>query len=290
MIRKLFLSAITALIASTAAANDECPPLNASPETRAVICRMLAAHGDMARWRAAPSVEFHHVMRIPDSPEVWNSWETTEQGRRRTYQEWPLDKARIAYDGARTWSANWQKGNPPSFMVNTVYYFLNLPWIVFDPGVRLGAPGAGTLPGDPVSYTTVKMTVDPGVGATSNDYYTIYIDPKTGLMKATEYIVTHAALLDVFGLPPDRTFLGPFIHVYDSYMKVDGLAIPSSYRTFNPEGKVYGLHEVKEFSLSKAFDEKRLEMPADGKVDTSDPKRRKVQSSGGPSSSKGGKE
>ena len=47
---------------------------------------------------------------------------------------------RLAWDGRRAWSENWNAPYPPRFMALLNYYFLNLPWLTSDPGVILGDP------------------------------------------------------------------------------------------------------------------------------------------------------
>lgn len=240
-----------------------------------VVKKMIEAHGGWAKWDAAPAVQFRHVLVAPSDPDdAWVSVETIEQGRRRAYLDWPRDGAFIAFDGTRTWSTNWKRGNPPSFMVHLAYYFLNLPWLTQDDGVHLSDVGKGRIPGDDREYLTVKMTFGAGVGETPDDYYTIYIDPETYRMRATEFIVTHAAVLDLFKAPPEVKFIGPLIHVYEDYGTFDGLLIPTKYSTYAPNGQVYGNHTVEDISFRVEFDASKVQMPENGVIDTSDPKKR----------------
>ena len=108
--------------------------------------------------------------------------------------------------------------------------------------------------GDDREYITVKMTFEAGVGETPDDYYTIYIDPETNRMRATEFVVTHAAMLDLFKAPPEAKFIGPLIHVYEEYGTYDGLVIPTRYTTYTPNGRQYGNHTVEDISFSVRCD------------------------------------
>ena len=273
MIRRLLLLGLIAMLAPAAYAQR---PAAAQELAR----RVIAAHGGMAKWKAAPTVRFTHVMFQPGLPEGENPWwihvETVEQGSRRTYQDWPLDDAQIANDGKIVWSTNWDKGNPPRFMSGLTYYFLNLPWLTQDSGVKLSGPGKGKLPDSEKEYLTLRMTYEGEAGDTPDDYYVLYIDPETYLMAGTEYVVTYATMLDLFKLPPEVKFIGPLFHIFDDYATVDGLTLPSRYHTHGPPaGKVYGEHTVLDISFRDRFDESRLEMPAGAVIDDSDPKRRK---------------
>ncbi|MCP4200713.1 MAG: hypothetical protein GY769_02110 [bacterium] len=240
-----------------------------------VIQRTIEAHGGMEAWHRAPTISYEHTYVNPADPkDPWVSRETIEQGRRRAYLDWPRDNARMAYDGARTWSLNWKRDNPPKFHTHLAYYFLNLPWLTQDPGVRLEGSGTGMIPGDPKEYLTVTMTFAPSTGDTPDDYYVLFIDPETHVMKGTEYIVTYAAMLDLFGLPPEATRVGPFFKVYDEYVTVDGLTVPARYRTLSPTGDSYGDHFVRDVSFREPFDASRLAMPPGAAIDDSDPRHR----------------
>lgn len=235
---------------------------------------MIEAHGGLDAWRAKRTLSYRHTMVAPYAPDdPWVSVEVVDNSSRREYQEWPLDHARIAYDGEQVWSVNWKRANPPKFMVNMAYYFINLPWLTRDDGVNIGELGQGKLPGEEKTYVTVMMTFDPGVGETPEDYYKLFVDPDTGLLKGVEYIVTYGAMLDLMKLPADQTYLGPLTKVYTSYEEIDGLKVPATYRTFAPNGQVYGEHKVENFAFDGPFDESMLQMPEGAVVDHSSAKR-----------------
>jgi len=235
---------------------------------------MIEAHGGLDAWKAKPALSYKHTMVAPYEPnDPWVSVEVVDQATRREYQDWPLDEATIAFDGTEVWSVGWKRANPPKFMVNMAYYFINLPWLTQDDGVNIGELGEGTLPGEDKTYVTVMMTFDPGVGETPEDYYKLFVDPDTGVLKGVEYIVTYGAMLDLMGLPAEQTYLGPLTKVFTSYEVVDGLKLPTSYRTFGPDGNVYGEHTVENLSFNRSFDTERLKMPEDAVVDHSSGKR-----------------
>lgn len=236
------------------------------------VCHMMIeAHGGMEKWASAPTVSLQHELTSPQDPDdVWRSIEVTEQGSRRSYQEWPLEEARIASDGKETWSLNWKRKNPPKFMVNLAYYFLNLPWITQDNGVNLNYEGLGRFPTAEKDYWKVRMTFDAGVGESPDDYYTIFVDPESHRMAATEFVVTYGAMLDLFQVPEEVTAIGPLYHVYDEFGRFDGLVVPTSYRTFfvNAE-RLYGNHTVSHISFTQSFDASRLQRPKGAIVDQS---------------------
>ena len=243
------------------------------PETKELIEMMIEAHGGMDIWRTAPTLSYVHEMVDPAKPDdSWLSHEVIEQGRRRLYQDWPLDQGKLAYDGEKVWTVNWGRGNPPGMMAFVSYFFLNLPWITQDDGVMLEEPRQGTVPDTaPASdkqYLIVRMRYNPETtGASPYEYFDLYIDQDTYLLKGVNYTMTYRPLMDLFGVPKDVNFLGPLFKVYKSYTEVDGLHLPTEYDTYG-RGRLYGIHTVKEYSLKATFDESRLKMPRNGIIDS----------------------
>ena len=231
-----------------------------------IIKEMISAHGGMEKWRSAPTVSFedHFLQAGAQKPTV--SQVTVEQGRRRAYLDFPELKARIAWDGKRAWSENWQAPVPPRFMALLNYYFLNLPWLATDSGVNLNEPGKGKLWDDPTEYITVKMTFDAGIGDTPDDYYVLYIEPKTRRLKACEYIVTYASML-----PPGAKATPPHILVYESFATVEGLIVPTRYSIFEKNHKLLATCEIRNWSFKKPFDSARMTVPPGAIMDKSTP-------------------
>ncbi|MCI0619000.1 hypothetical protein L0244_39005, partial [bacterium] len=190
-------------------------------ESHEIIAAMITAHGGMEKWKSAPTVSFEDQFLQAGAPKPMTSRVTVEQGRRRAYLDFPESNARIGWNGKEAWSENWKAPIPPRFLALLNYYFLNLPWLTSDPGVRLGEPGKAKLWDDPTEYTTVKMTFGAGVGDTPDDYYVLYIEPKSHRLKACEYLATYAAVVPPGSKPT------PHILVYETFATVDGLVVPT---------------------------------------------------------------
>lgn len=231
-----------------------------------VVDAMIAAHGGMERWKNAPTVSFTDTWTMGGSSEGRTSRVMVEQGKRRATIDMVGSDARMAWDGTTAWSLDWQSPVPPRFLALLNYYFLDLPWLMKDPGVVLDAPGTRTLWDDPKIYTTIRVTFEPGTGDTPDDYYVLYIDPGTHRLHACEYIVTYADLL-----PPGVEHTPPHILVYDEYETVDGLLVPARFTIYQEDHSVYARCDVTDWSFTKPFDASRLIMPEGGKVDTSRP-------------------
>ena len=232
-----------------------------------VVAKMIEAHGGSEKWRSAPTVSFQDALQPAGAPSPMISRVTVEQGARRAYLDFPEMGAQISWDGNQAWSEHWQGPYPPRFLALLSYYFANLPWLAADPGVNLSEPGTGRLWDDPIEYITVKLTFEPGVGDTPDDYYILYIHPSSYRLKAAELTVTYAAVL-----PPDVDALIEII-VYDEFATVDGLTVPIKASVYGKDRSPLASLEWRDWSFSKRFDESRMVMPSNAVLDTSSPTR-----------------
>ena len=236
----------------------------AGRETRQIVDAMIEGHGGFEAWSSAPTVSFECTFLPAGAPSALVSREVIEQGTRRAYIDYPGSEMRVAWDGERAWSKEWSGPYPPRLMALMNYYFLNLPWLTLDPGVFLGDPETARLWDDPTEYVTIKMTFGEGVGDTPDDYYVLYINPTTHLLKACRFIVTYAEILpDGVESTPDH------ILVYDEFETVDGLTVPTRCSIYELDQTPYASSEIVNWSFSKPFDSSRMIMPEGGVVDTS---------------------
>jgi hypothetical protein len=242
-------------------------PLVAQTKTsRDVVAAMITAHGGMEKWRSAPTVSFEDHCKQTGAPQPMVSQVTVEQGRRRAYLDFPELKARITWDGKEAWSENWKVPVPPRFLASLNYYFLNLPWLAMDRGVKLGNPGKRKLWNDSTEYITVKMTFDAGVGDTPEDYYLLYIDPKSNRLKASEYIVTYASIL-----PPGTKATPANTAIFEDFGTVEGLVVPTRYTIYDNNHSVIVTCEIRNWSFKKPFDAARMTKPPGAVIDNSSP-------------------
>lgn len=230
-------------------ATQAAAPARATPQ---IVLDMIAAHGGMDPWRAAPTVSFQDEFGTPGSPPSI-SRVTVEQGSRRAYVNYPGTSASAMWDGEKAWSKSWGFPFPPRFTLLLNYYFLNLPWLTMDPGVKLAQQGTRRLWNDPTEYVTVMMTFAPGTGDTPDDYYRLYIDPATKRLKACGYVVTYRSLL-----PKGESSSPEHILVFDAHDTVAGLIVPVKYTIYELDHKTYATCAVRDWSFDRPFDEARV--------------------------------
>jgi hypothetical protein len=231
-----------------------------------VVEEMIEAHGGMVKWRSAPTVTFEDQWRADGKRMGGPVRITVEQTTRRTYHDYLGTDTRLAWDGTKAWSENWESQAPPRFLALLNYYFVNLPWLTMDDGVNLSDVGTATLRDDPTEYVTVRMTFEPGVGDTPDDYYVLYIHPQTKQLKGCRYVVTYKALL-----PEGEKMTPEHVLVFDSYERVDGLLVPTHFSIYQVDGTPYAECEITNWSFHEPFDESRMTMPPGAVVDESQP-------------------
>jgi hypothetical protein len=236
------------------------------PEAPSIVIAMIEAHGGMATWRSARTVSFEDEFKGAADSAGSVSRVMVDQEKRRAYIDTPATGEQIAWDGERAWSINWKQSYPPRFLALLNYYFLNLPWLTMDPGVKLATAGEDSLWDDPAKYKIVKMSFMPGTGDTPGDTYRLYIDPESKRLKACAYTVTYRALL-----PDSVDSMPEHILVYEDFATVEGLVVPTRYTIYSTDRTPLAICEIRDWSFDRPFNEKRMTMPDSAIVDESKP-------------------
>ncbi|MDT0293933.1 DUF6503 family protein [Mesonia ostreae] len=124
------------------------------------------------------------------------------------------------YDGAR-------------FDMFTWTYFFALPFKLTDRGTNWQDLKENEL--NETQYETAKLTFGDNIGDAPDDWYVIYSDKQTKLMKAAAYIVT-------FGKDTATAEENPHAIVYDNYFSVNGVAFAKEWFFYNwsEEKGIYG--------------------------------------------------
>lgn len=233
-------------------------PTYSSEETKNLIEKMIKAHGGMNKWKNAPTISYTHDMVDPRKPDDhWLSEETHQQGSRRSYHQWTADEAVLINDGENIWAEGWKRLNPPPMMARVSYFFINMVWITQDDIANLELRESTEVSSieEGKQFKTVRLTF---TGSSPHEYFDMFIDPDTYLLRGVNYTVTDKDLFKAFGLPESTKFMGPLLKVYKEYETVGGLKLTTRYDTYRPNGQSYGIHIVSDYDLTKAFDETKL--------------------------------
>lgn len=277
--RAPLIALVALLAAASARAQDHRPVDPAEPARRAaegkqrlaaagkageIVLRGIERHGGLDAWFAGKALRFdYRYDPVGEAPPV-ETTQVIDLLASRAYHDIKTPGAgRFAFNGERAWikleDAAFQM--PPRFWSLTPYYFVGLPFVLGDPGVKLEVIGddpaaAGLPPAD-----VIKVTYESGTGDAPDDYYIAYFARDDGRLLAVRYIVTYEPLLAKRGgkAGPEKLL------VYDDFQKVGPLTLARShaFHAF-PDGKrgEKGTDAgPSAIEYGATFDEARLVMP-----------------------------
>lgn len=110
------------------------------------------------------------------------------------------------------------------FDIFTWQYFFALPFKLTDPGTVWEAGELRSL--DSIEYKTAKLSFEDAIGDSPDDWYVIYQDPETRLLKAAAYIVT-------FNTNKQEAEQNPHAIVYSNFETVNQVSIASKWSFHN---------------------------------------------------------
>ena len=194
-----------------------------------LVAKAIAAHGGLEAWLRRGTIAFtfdyqplgqpQRRMHTRSIVDLWRSRAMqTELGEGAD--------ARLGWDGRQAWIVPDAKAFPigPRFWATTPYYFVGMPFVLADPGVRFEQLGNRMLDGKP--HVAVKATFAPGTGDSPDDYYVVYLDPATSQMRALGYIVAYPGFFKPGQHSPEKLMR------YTEFASVDGLQFAHRLDTF----------------------------------------------------------
>jgi len=251
--------------------------LNAS-EGGQMVLASIEAHGGLEAWYAAPTSAYVWEYSNVPSNMRFSSRLVADNRTRRVYhdlfafgtpEEVEEVEASFAWDGADAWISPGERRQPnPRFWSLTGYYFQSIPFVLADPGVRFRILPPEELNG--VAHQRVMAYYDAGVGDSPGDLYVLYLDPDTERVAAIVYTVTFGRSYQPSEDGPAAPTSGTLFY-YQDYVTVDGLTVPTRFRGYawlnGEQGTFRNEAWVSEISFRVPFDESRLVMPADARIE-----------------------
>lgn len=148
---------------------------------------------------------------------------TPQVGRSRLELE---DGTVAVFDGERAWVSPAGTELPQArFHLLTWPYFLAAPFKLRDPGAHL--EDLGTRAHDGVEHPAARLTFDPGVGDSPDDWYVVYRDPATERLAALAYVVTYG------GRSAEEAGAEPHAITYHDFEQVDGATLSTTWRMWH---------------------------------------------------------
>ena len=188
-------------------------------EAAAFAASIEAAHGK-GPWAAAKALQARLSLTFGGRPALAGTilFRTNLAASRIELEDGTV----AVFDGASAWVApSSSKLERARFHLLTWPYFAALPMKLRDPGTHLRALGKRSLRGKP--YEASRLTFDPGVGDTPDDWYVLYRDPSSGRLAAAAYIVT-------YGKEAAAASKEPHAITYEDYVPVGGAQVATTWK------------------------------------------------------------
>ena len=180
--------------------------------------QVFEAHGGINTWKNMKSLVF-------DIPKP-NATETHTVNLHTREDKIVTPNHTIGYNGTKTWLLDTKgefKGDAV-FYHNLMFYFYAMPFVLGDDGIVYEETEPVVFEGK--GYPGIKISYNPGVGASYKDLYFIHFDPKTKKMAWLGYSVSYRS-----GEVSNKY---SWIH-YNDWTTVNGLLLPKSITWHNVE-------------------------------------------------------
>lgn len=194
-----------------------------APEREGLVHEIAEAHGEQSLY-AMPALTTDVTVRFLGRPFL-DARMTYEAASGRVRLDY-ADGGVAVFDGQDAWVSglSGEAVGMARFHLLTWPYFLAAPWKLDDPGAHATPASTAALRGE-VKATT-RVTFEPGVGDTPDDWYVVYADPASKELDALAYVVT-------FGTSLEEAAAEPHVATYEEWTTVDGLRLPTRLAFWN---------------------------------------------------------
>lgn len=196
-------------------------------EAGKLVWRSIEAHGGLERWFANGPLFFRFDYQPAGDRTARDTYNTVDTWSARARQELADNRDKqFGWDGKRAW----QRPADGEFKINarfwalTPYYFVGMPFVLADSGVRLEKTGTAELHGS--QHDVIKATFGEGVGDSPDDYYIVYLDSESGHFGGLRYIVSYP------GFFPDGGHSDEKLMVFEGEQTVGGITFAETFPTY----------------------------------------------------------
>ena len=198
-----------------------------------IVWKCIEAHGGLANWYRNGPLFFHYNYQPVSGRTPRNTYQTIDTWSARARHEMASNRDReYGWDGERAWYAppDWEPPYDVKFWALTPYYFVGMPFVLADPGLTLSYQGQDDIEG--TLYDVVRVTFG-HVGISPDDFYVLYIEPKSHRLGALRYIVSYPKYFPEGGHSPEK------LMTYDGAQRIGGILFAQRYRFYmwDPEKK-----------------------------------------------------
>ena len=198
-----------------------------STEGGRLVWQAIGAHGGLARWYANGPLAFTYTYQPVDGRDPIATHQVVDPWGSRAVHQLVGDTAvSFGWTGREAWvhPAGAEIGTNARFWSLTPYYFVAMPFVLADPGVRHAAEGTWTHEGK--TYNLVRITFEPGTGDAPDDYYVVLLDSATHRVAGLRYVVSYPGFFPEGGHTPET------IMWYTGAQTAEGITFQQGFRSF----------------------------------------------------------
>ena len=223
-------------------------------EAGRTVLAAIDAHGGLATWYGNGPLGFRYAYtRLdstgqPSSAPPLDTRQTVDTWSSRAVHTLAADSTvRFGWTGIEAWAVPSAEAVPtdPRFWALTPYYFIGMPFVLADPGVRLETAAPLTVEGR--TYDQTHVTFAPGTGDAPDDYYYLLTDSETGRVGGVRYVVSYGPFNPDGGHTPETIML------YDGAQTVGGVVLQEGFRSFRWAGDGPGMPRAQGTLTEAAF-------------------------------------
>lgn len=197
-----------------------------------LLMQVVKAHGGLEPWTTAGSIAFDYDssrVGAPDQRRYTRSQVNLSDRRAVQVELGEGADAKLGYDGQESWIVPTPESFPssPSFWAVTPFYFVGIPWVFADPGVKVDVLAPIVIPQTGVDepLPSLKVTFEAGTGDAPDDFYIVHTHPETHQIVAIRYIVSSPKIFPEGGHSPEK------ISLWSGFSTVDGLLFPGHFES-----------------------------------------------------------
>lgn len=199
--------------------------MDASPGGQ-LIAAAIEVHGGLADWYSKTPLHFRFNYQPLDQGGPRDTRILNDYVNARAIHTMVSDpEVTYGWDGQQAWISDTSAdpGTSVRFWALTPYYFEGLPFVLADEGINYELLEPTEWQG--ITYDLVKITYGENVGDAPDDYYVIYVNPRTKLVDALRYIVSYRGFFEEGKHLPEK------LMTITEKDVVDGITLAKTYET-----------------------------------------------------------
>jgi hypothetical protein len=196
-----------------------------------ILWKAIEKYGGLENWYSNGPIYFRFNYKNlksggPDTYQTVDTW--SAKARHQLVSD---TTTAYGWDGEKAWKYPYNASvkENPRFWSLTPFYFVGMPFVIADEGIKLQDEGEITFEGN--TYHQIRVNFADDLGDAPDDFYVLYIDTTTFRIGGLRYIVSYPGFYE-------KGTHGPEKHMtYYGKQTIDGIQLPQSIKTYAWDGQ-----------------------------------------------------